>query len=235
MLDLLRRVFSGLVSGSAKCSLYISLVRSKLLYCSSVWHPYLLVDIKYLEFVQKRATKFICNDHLLDYRSRLLHLNLLPLMMEFEIADIMLLVKSIKFPSDHFPICNFVKFCSHPIRAGHSFKLKHSLCRSNLEQSYYFNRIPRLWNSLPFLDINLPLSSIKSNLRQLFWNHFLSNFNPKYVCTYQFLCPCPKCSKLPIKMCFFVIFCCYVCLAAGLSPQSSFISVSFPCLLYYWL
>ena len=55
-----------------------------------------------------RATKFICNDHLLDYRSRLLHLNLLPLMMEFEIADIMLLVKSIKFPSDHIPICNFV-------------------------------------------------------------------------------------------------------------------------------
>ena len=164
--------------------------------------------------------------------------------MEFEIADIMLLVKSIKYPSDHFPILNFVKFCSHPTRAGHSFKLKHSLCRSNFEQSYYFNRIPRLWNSLPFLDINLPLSSIKSELRQFFWDHFLSNFNSKSVCTYHFLCPCPKCIKLPIKMRFFVIFCCYVycyiCLAAGIKPsvhQHSFIiSVAIIFLsFYHWL
>ena len=56
MLGLLRRVFSGSVSVSAKRSLYISLVRSKLLYCSSVWHPYFLMDIKCLEFIQKRAT-----------------------------------------------------------------------------------------------------------------------------------------------------------------------------------
>ena len=43
MLGLLRRVFSSSVSVPAKQSLYISLVRSQLLYCSSVWHPYLLV------------------------------------------------------------------------------------------------------------------------------------------------------------------------------------------------
>ena len=57
ILDLLRRVFSSSVSKSAKCSLYKSLVRSQLLYCSVVWHPYLLVDIKCLELVQRRATK----------------------------------------------------------------------------------------------------------------------------------------------------------------------------------
>ena len=68
MLGLLRRVFSSSVSVSAKRSLYISLVCSKLLYCSSVWHPYLLVDIKNLEYVQRRATKFIASNPLLDYR-----------------------------------------------------------------------------------------------------------------------------------------------------------------------
>ena len=148
VLGLLRRVFSGSVSVSAKCSLYTSLVRSQLLYCSPVWHPYLLRDIRCLEQVQRRATKFVTNIPVMDYRNRLIHLKLLPLMMEYEIADIMFLVRSIKFPSDHFRFCDYVQFCSHPTRGSSNLKLKHSLCRTEIERNFYFNRIPRLWNSL---------------------------------------------------------------------------------------
>ena len=131
-----------------------------------------------------------------------LSVNLLPLMMEFEIVDIMFLVKSVKFPSAHFNIHEFVQFCSYSTRAGHSFKLKHLLCRSNYERNFYFNRIPRLWNSLPFLDITLSPSVIKSKLRAYFWDHFMSTFNSNNLCTYHYLCPCPKCSQLPVKMHF---------------------------------
>ena len=49
MLGLLRRVSRSSALVSAKRSLYISLVRSQLLYCSPVWHPYLLKEIKCLE------------------------------------------------------------------------------------------------------------------------------------------------------------------------------------------
>ena len=76
----------------AKRSLYTSLVRSQLLYYSQIWHPYLLVDVKAIELVQRRATKFIVNDTSMDYRNRLIHLKLLPLMMELVIADIMFLI-----------------------------------------------------------------------------------------------------------------------------------------------
>ena len=106
------------------------------------------------------------------------------------------------YPSGHFNIHEFVQFCSHPTRAGQSFKLKHLLCRSNYERNFYFNRIPRLWNSLPFLDITLSLSVIKSKLRAYFWDHFMLNFNSNNLCTYHYLCPCPKCSQLPVKMHF---------------------------------
>ena len=202
MLGLLRRVFSNCVSVSAKCSLYISLVRSCLLYLSPVWHPYLLMDIKCLELVQRRSTKFITSNPLLDYKTRLINLDLLPLMMEFEIADILFLVKSLKSPSDNFNINKHLQFCSHPTRACYNFKLKQPLCKSDFEQSFYFNRIPRLWNSLPPLDINLPVSVIKLKLRQYFRDHFISNFISDNVCTYHYLCPCSKCSKLPVKMHF---------------------------------
>ena len=74
--------------------LYTALVRSQLTYCTPIRCPYLVQDINKLEQVQHRATKFILNDYLSDHRSRLLHLNLLPLMYIFECFDIMFLVKS---------------------------------------------------------------------------------------------------------------------------------------------
>ena len=123
MLGLLRRVFSSSMAESAKRSLYISLVRSQLLYCSPVWHPYLLADVKCLELLQRRATKFIVNDTSMDYRNCLIHLKLLPLMMELENADIIFFVKSVRYSSDHFNIFDFVHFSAHHTRSSSNFKL----------------------------------------------------------------------------------------------------------------
>ena len=97
-----------LQSEDAKRSLYLSLVRSQLQYCSPLWHPHLLSDIKSLETVQRRATKFIVRDKSMDYKDRLIRLHLLPLMMEFEISDIIFLVKSMKNRSPHFDVFNFL-------------------------------------------------------------------------------------------------------------------------------
>ena len=55
--------------------LYISLVRSQLIYCSQIWRPYLLKDIITLERI-RRATKFILNDYQLSYRFHLVKLHL---------------------------------------------------------------------------------------------------------------------------------------------------------------
>ena len=87
VLGLLRRVFSSVHSPQANKVLYISLVRSKLLYCSSIWRPHLLTDIKALENVQRRASRFIVHNSVLNYHHRLLNLHRLPLMMVLEIYD----------------------------------------------------------------------------------------------------------------------------------------------------
>ena len=114
-----------------------------------------------------KPTKFIINDSLLDYRGRLLHLNLLPLMMELEIANVMFL-KSLKFPSDHFCISDYLQFCSHSTRACHSHKLKYSLCKefsiifltcgtltcSQYQSSSFYNHIHAVTKLLGSLHIN---------------------------------------------------------------------------------
>ena len=76
-------------SAHSKKLLYISLVRSQLIYGSQVWRPYLLKNNDALEAVQRRSTKFILNDYLSDYKSRLLSLHLLPLMVLYELNDIL--------------------------------------------------------------------------------------------------------------------------------------------------
>ena len=81
-LDLTRRSFTTNCV-SAKKQLYISLVRSQLLYYSQVWRPCLIQDILLLERVQQRATKYILNDYTSSYHTRLLKLSMLPLMYIF--------------------------------------------------------------------------------------------------------------------------------------------------------
>ena len=100
------------------------------------------------------------------------------------------LVKSI--PSDHINICYFVEFCSHPTRGS---SIKHTLCKTDLDRNFYFNHILRLWNPLPTLDIDLPLCTIKFNLWQFIWDHFMPIFESNNTCSFHYLCPCPKCSK----------------------------------------
>ena len=45
-LGLVRRTFSSIIPTSAKVKLYTSLVRSQVLYCSPVWRPHLIKDIR---------------------------------------------------------------------------------------------------------------------------------------------------------------------------------------------
>ena len=53
---------------SAKKLLYISLVRSQLIYGSQLWHPHLIKDV-ILERVQRHATCFTLNDYNSNYKS----------------------------------------------------------------------------------------------------------------------------------------------------------------------
>ena len=58
-------------------------------------------DIIKLEKVQRRSTKFILHNTNLTYKERLQSLNLLPLMMWYEVADVMFFLKEVKTrPSD---------------------------------------------------------------------------------------------------------------------------------------
>ena len=198
MFYFLSRIFTY-PSVIARRRLYLTLVRSQLVYCSPLWRPYLIKDIEDFERIQHRVTKFILNNYNLDYKSRLIQCKILPLMYFFELTDILFFVKSIKFPSPAFNILNYVTFNTSSTRSGSFNKLIHNFASTSYARQFYFNRISRLWNSLPFIDLSLPFNVIKSNLYGYLWNHFIHDFDPDDVHHYHYVCPCNQCSHIGFK------------------------------------
>ena len=135
-------------------------------------------NISALERIQRRATKYILNDYVSDYKTRLIKLNLLPLMYIYDQCDILFFIKSIQNPSDHFNIQTFIKFCHHSTRSSSSNKLEHVFTSSNQQRNFYFNRLPRTFNSLPVIDLTQPFVTIKFQLTKILWRHFIRNFDP---------------------------------------------------------
>ena len=77
-------------------TLYLSLVKSQLLYASEVWSPVNKVKLaKRVEKVQRRATKWILMNGDITYKERLLSLNLLPFSYDREIKDLTFFYKAL--------------------------------------------------------------------------------------------------------------------------------------------
>ena len=106
-------------------------------------------------------------------------------------------IKSIQNPSDHFNIQTFIKFCHHSTRSSSSNKLEHVFTSSNQQKNFYFNRLPRTFNSLPVIDLTQPFVTIKFQLTKILWQHFTRNFDPDNQHSFHFTCPCSICSKHP--------------------------------------
>ncbi len=114
-------------------------------------------------------------------------------MYYFELADIMFMVNSLKNPSNRFNILNHVKIHTSTTRSSDKITLRHVRCTTQQQQHFYFNRIPRLWNKLPKIDITLSSNSIKVQIYEFLWSHFMDNFDTKDSCTLHFSCPCTRC------------------------------------------
>ena len=120
-----------------------------------------------MEQLQRRASKFILHDFSSNYKTRLLSLDLLPLMMMFELNDVLFFINCLKNPSVSFDIFKYVSFGTSSTRSG-SHKLRHKGSNSNSQRHFYFHRLIRLWNFLPIVDLPLSAPVIKSKLKATF-------------------------------------------------------------------
>ena len=123
-------------------------VRSQPGYASEVWAPQSCIrDLKLLEDVQRRATRYILGCHRdpnsrPSYKSRLVSLNLQPICYWLECRDLLFLYTGVNGLLN-FSLSNFIRFSTGRTRgAASSLNLRHFLCfRTSLFRDPYFIRI----------------------------------------------------------------------------------------------
>ena len=181
---------------------YLSLVVPVVTYGSPVWRPSLIRDIVSLEKLQRRATKYMLQDYQLDYKSRLCQLKLLPLMYRLEFIEVIFFITQLNCRSSSFDILNCFSFSSSTTRCGSHKKLIHSSKTSSAARNTFFHRFPRLWNSLPPINLSSSITSLKRFIKSVFIKKFNDVFNPYDSHTLHIVCPCSTCSCLSIPTSF---------------------------------
>ena len=150
-------------------------------------------DITNFENLQTKATKFILNNYTINCKQCFLKLNMLPLKYQLHFYDTCFFINSLKDPTVAFSILNYLCFCPGSTRSSkhNKFMIVHS--PRNYIMNFYFKRLPRLWSSLPTIDLSLLINAIKSKLKEILWNNFIRKFDPDNPCTFQYFCFCCKC------------------------------------------
>ena len=146
MLGLIKRTCKDLKDTATLKTLFCSLVRSNLEYCSVVWSPFTKRSIDKLERIQRRATKFILksND---QYDIGLRELKLLTLEQRRFLFDVTFLFKALNGYMDVDFYCQEDRYS---FRHFDNISLKKRFARTNVLKNSFFHRIVDKWNILPY-------------------------------------------------------------------------------------
>jgi hypothetical protein len=142
-------------------------VRPIVEYCSPVFSPYLLRDIRQIERVLRSYSKRIPGLRYLPYASRLKRLGLCSLEEGRIRADLILTFRILKGLTD-LPREDFFEFSHLTATRGNSLKLKIPLARLDPSHHSFTRRVPAIWNALPDNVVTAPsIASFKSRLSKV--------------------------------------------------------------------
>ena len=145
-------------------SLYKSLVRPLLEYCTAAWSPHYVKDKVLLEKIQHRFTKMIPEVRDETYEDRIEHLGLWTLEERRNRADLIEVFKMHK-GTTKLPFDRFFEINSLSCTRGHPLKLKKRRCNTELRQHFFSERVLNRWNGLDCEIVLAPsVESFKSKL-----------------------------------------------------------------------
>ena len=148
LMGIIRRAFTTLDCETFPL-LFKALVRPHLEYAESVWNPYLKRQIKLIEDVQRRATKWLPGMKDLAYTDRLAKLKLPTLIYRRHRGDMIEAYKILNNKYDsQLPKFLQIYNCNYNTR-GHQLKLVHQTYKTKVRENFFSNRIVNMWNDLP--------------------------------------------------------------------------------------
>lgn len=143
---------------------FVTFVRPLLEYCSPVWSPHTITDIKRIESVQKRFTKRLSGFSKLSYEQRLNVLGIHSLEYRRIYLDLILCYKIINALVD-VNISDYFVLKGSSTTRGHPLHIVFQHVRVDSRKFFFANRVAMAWNSLPLSVISSPsLSSFRTAL-----------------------------------------------------------------------
>ena len=192
----------------AKRTCFITMVRSILEYGAPIWSPTLKYLIVSIESIQRRATNYILKNpkrpsplHV-NYKERLITLNLLPLTFRREIIDLQTFLK-IWNSDNKLGLDNLLNF-SLPNKGpttramATGLTLRYNRNKLITTAHFYPYRLTLIWNKLPY-DIRTKLryltdsKKIKRIITPYYFNRLNEHFDPDNTCTWVTHCDCHRC------------------------------------------
>ena len=126
---------------------------------------------------------------MLDYNSRLVHLNMnmLPLTLWLELQDTIHFLYLVKNPPDNICLSDHIQFVTSTTHSSSANKIRSS--------SKSPPRLPDTSTSTTFIGFgicyhkktSISLKTLRSDFYGLYWNYFLAHYDPYLPCTW---CPC---------------------------------------------
>ena len=145
-------------------------MRSNLEYAHSVWAPYKVKYLEFLEKVQKRATKALTDLRELSYEDRLKALKLPTLAYRRIRGDMIETYKIINgiYDKEVVPI---IKLRENPSLRGHSKTLIKDRSNKQIRRNSFTQRIVNVWNSLQDSVVCAPSINAFKNRLDRFWDN----------------------------------------------------------------
>ena len=188
ILGLTKRTCHFVTNSNRKRTLYLTLVRSMFEHCVTVWRPVDSINIDRFERLQKNAVKWILNEEYLSYSTvdiyyrKCKELNILPMIMRFDLSDLVLFHKIV-----HELI--LVEIPGYISKYNHSSRLRNSRLdnmsfifnntyhqsnsRSKLYKAFYY-RVIHVWNTPEFDTRNTTdIVEFKRLVKRQLWNRIL--------------------------------------------------------------
>ena len=166
MLGMIARTFSTR-DQHILLSLYKSVVRPHLEYCSPAWSPYYKKDKDLLEKIQHRFTRMFPELRNLQYSERLNKLGLWTLEERRNRADLIEVYKILNGFSV-VPVDTFFALSDDTRTRGHSRKLLKRRCNKDLRHHFFSERVVNRWNKLPSYTVDAKsVNQFKSALQKL--------------------------------------------------------------------
>lgn len=175
ILGFIKRNCKGFKSCKSVKSLYCSMVRSIVEYCSPVWAPWQKTYIEQIESVQKRFIRYLCNKSNIDYfsDSYVTHLstfNLTNLESRRKYLKLLMLHKCLHGTINCFYLTSQININVPKRVLRRQTIFNPDLCRINVRQSSFLPSTQNLYNSISSehdVDIFTTYDSFKNQLRKI--------------------------------------------------------------------